>query len=33
MTGKFLTCPKLTIERNEILFPSDDCENIVKNEP
>ena len=32
MTGKLLTSPKLTIEKSEILFPSDDCENIIKNE-
>ena len=32
MTGKRLTFPKLTIEKNEILFPSDDCENVIKNE-
>ena len=32
MTGKLLTLPKLTIEKNEILFPSDDCENVIKNE-
>ena len=32
MTGKLLTSPKLTIEKNEILLPSDDCENVIKNE-
>ena len=32
MIGTFLTSPKLTIERNEILFPSDDCDNVTKNE-
>ena len=32
ITGKLLTSPKLTIEKNKILFPSDDCENVIKNE-
>ena len=32
MTGKLLTSPKLTIEKNKILFPSDNCENVIKNE-
>ena len=32
MTGKLLISPKLTIEKNQILFPSDDCENVIKNE-
>ena len=32
MTGKLLDSAKLTIEKNEILFPSDDCENVIKNE-
>ena len=32
MTGNPFTSPKLTIDRNEILFPSDDCENVIKNE-
>ena len=31
MTGKLLTSLKLTIEKNNI-FPSDDCENVIKNE-
>ena len=31
MKGKLLTFPNLTIEKNEILFHSDDCENIIKN--
>ena len=32
MTGKLLTSPKLTIEKSKIIFPSDDCENVIKNE-
>ena len=32
ITGKLLTSPKLTIEKNEIFFLSDDCENVIKNE-
>ena len=28
----FLTSLKLTIEKNGIIFPSDDCENVIKNE-
>ena len=33
MAGKLLTSPKLTIEKkNRIIFPSDDCENVIKSE-
>ena len=32
-TGKLLTFPKLTIKKKKrIIFPSDDCENVIKNE-
>ena len=32
MTGKPLTSAKLPIEKNEIIFPYDDYENVIKNE-
>ena len=32
MTVKLSTSLKLTIEKNGIIFPSDDCENVIKNE-
>ena len=32
MTEKLLTSRTLTIEKNEIIFPYDDCENVMKNE-
>ena len=32
MIGRLLASPKLTIEKNGLIFPSDDCENVIKNE-
>ena len=31
MAGRLLASPKLTIEKNRLIFPSDDCENVIKN--
>ena len=32
LTGKLLTSPKLTVRKIGIIFPSDDCENVIKTE-
>ena len=31
MREKLFASPKLTTEKNGIIFPSDDCENVIKN--